>query len=95
MKTAAQDSIHIENCTKFCKEVETLVENSNQKADSARANGTNRPRLSYIQAVLSIAEHRGIEEAMAAAYLSPDIKEKIRIEAENLHMIGKSAALPW
>ena len=95
MKIPVQDSIHIENCTRFCNEVEALVDSSNQKADAARVNGINRPRFSYIQAVLTIAERRGIEEAMAAAYLSPDIKEKIRVEAENLNMIEKSAALPF
>ena len=95
MRIPVQDSIHIENCTQFCSEVESLVEYSNQKADDAKASGYNRPRLSYIQAVLAVAERRGIEEAMAAAYLSPDIKDKIRVEAENLNMIEKTATLPW
>jgi len=96
LKSFPQDQLHIENCTKFCNEVKALVEASNRKADATKADtGHNRPRLSYMQAVLTVAERRGIEEAMAAAYLSPDIKDKIRIEAENLNMISKSATLDF
>jgi Phage late-transcription coactivator len=94
-KSFPQDKIHIENCTQFCNDVEKLVEDSHRQAEIAFQKGYNRPRMSYIQAVLSVAEGRGIEEALAAAYLSPDIKDKIRIEAENLNMINKSAALPF
>lgn len=85
-KSFPQDQLHIENCTKFCSEVEALIQTSNRQTDEANANGSRRPRMTYIQTVLTVAENRGIEEAMAASYLSPDIKDKIRIEAENLNM---------
>lgn len=95
-KNFPQDQLHIENCTKFCTKVEALVAESNVKADETElATGRKRPRLTYIQAVLIVAEEQNIEEAMAAAYLSPDIKDKIRVEAENLNMIEKSASLPF
>ena len=94
-KSFPQDQLHIENCTKFCSEVEALVQISNKQTDEANANGSRRPRMTFIQAVLSVAERQGIEEAMAASCLSPDIKEKIRIEAENLNMIERSASLPF
>ena len=78
MKGITQDSIHIESCTRFCNEVESLAK-----------------KMSYMDSVLALADRRNIEPEMAATYLSPDIKEKIRIEAENLNLMPRTASLPF
>lgn len=92
----SQDQYHIETCSRFCADVEALVQESNKKADD-REKATGRPtvRLNYIEAVLVVAERRKIEPDLAAAYLNPEIKEKLRIEYENRHMLPKSAKLPF
>jgi hypothetical protein len=75
-----QDQLNIETCTRFCTDVESLVAN----------NG-----LSYIEAVVHLADLRKIEEALAANYLNPDIIEKVRIEGENRNMLERTASLPF
>ena len=94
-KSYSQDKFHIETCTKFCSEVESLITTSNKQADEAAMHGRNRPRLRYVDSVLMIAEKWNIEEALAATYLSPDIKDKIRVEAEARNSIPRSASLPF
>lgn len=92
-----QDQIHVQNCIEFCNDVETLVAESNTKADEVETTeGRKSPlRLSYIDAVLVIAERRKIEPDLAAAYINPQIKEKLRAEYESRHMLPKSARLPF
>jgi hypothetical protein len=78
--TFPQDQLHIQDCTKFCTEVETLVATK---------------RMGYMEAVLYLAEKRGIEPEGAAAYLNPHIKERIRIEATDLNLMPRTASLPF
>lgn len=91
-----QDSFHIANCMSFCNEVETLIAASNKKADEREEN-TNRKtlRLGYVEAVLVVAEKRRIEPDLAAAYLNPEIKSKLRKEWEQKNMIHQKAKLPF
>lgn len=95
-KTLPQDQYHIENCTRFCSDVETLIAESEVKADE-RVAATGKPtsRLTYVEAVLTIAERRKIEPDLAAAYLSPEIKAKMQFEWETKHMLPKTAKLPF
>jgi len=79
-KLYPQDQLHIENCTRFCVEVETVVLTKS---------------MTYMDAVLSLADSRGIEPELAASYLSPDIKDRIRVEAENLNLMARTASLPF
>jgi hypothetical protein len=96
-----QDALHIENCTKFCADVEALVAESNKKADErdaaneASGNNSKTPRIGYVEAVLEIAERRKIEPDFAASYISPDIKGKLAIEWESRHRLPKKARLPF
>ena len=95
-KTLPQDQYHIELCTQFCADVEALITESNKKADD-RVVKSGKPtnRLGYVDAVLIIAERRKIEPDLAAAYLNPDIKQKMQQEWENKHMLPKTAKLPF
>jgi hypothetical protein len=91
-KVQPQDQYHIKLCEEFCEDVETLVRESNEKADTT---GRKFLRLNYIESVLLVAEKRHIEPDFAATYLSPIIKEKLRHEYEIRHMLPKSARLPF
>ena len=95
-KSLPQDQYHIQNCTAFCEDVETLIAESNKQADD-RVAATGKPttRLTYVEAVLEVAERRKVEPDLAAAYVSPEIKEKMQSEWENKHMLPKSAKLPF
>lgn len=95
-KTLPQDQYHIELCTQFCADVEALITESNRKADE-RVAKTGKPtqRLGYVDAVLITAERRKIEPDLAAAYLNPEIKQKMQQEWENKHMLPKTAKLPF
>lgn len=92
-----QDALHIENCTRFCAEVEALIKESNKKANEYEIENGRKTtsRLSYIDAVLIVAERRKIEPDFAASYLSPDIKQKMALEWEKKHMLPKKARLPF
>src|SRR4051812_41705822 len=91
-----QDAIHIENCTRFCEEVEQLIDISNKQAAEREAKtGKKTSKLGYVEAVLVVAEKRRIEPDLAAAYLNPEIKEKLRFEYEDRHMLPRSAKLPF
>jgi hypothetical protein len=95
-KTLPQDQYHIENCARFCADVEALITESNKKADE-RVAATGKPtsRLGYVEAVLTVAERRKIEPDLAAAYLTPEIKAKMQFEWESKHMLPKTARLPF
>ena len=96
-----QDALHIENCTRFCGDVEALIAESNKKADerdaanAASGNKSKTPRIGYVEAVLVVAERRHIEPDLAASYISPDIKQKLAIEWESKHRLPKKARLPF
>ena len=92
-----QDALHIENCARFCADVESLMLESNKKADErdATTNGHKTSRLGYVEAVLVVAERRHIEPDLAASYVSPGIKQKMALEWENKHMLPKKARLPF
>lgn len=95
-KALPQDQFHVEKCIAFCEAVEALIFDSNMKADEREAS-TGKPtsRLSYIDAVLIIAERQKIEPDLAATYINPVIKRKMQSEWENKHMLPKSARLPF
>ncbi len=97
VKQLPQDQLHIENCTRFCADVEALIAESNRKADEREENagGRKTSRLGYVEAVLVIAERRHIEPDLAASYVSPEIKQKMALEWENKHMLPKKARLPF
>jgi hypothetical protein len=96
-----QDQLHIENCTRFCADVEALIAESDKKADerdaaNAAAGRKNKtPRIGYVEAVLVIAERRKIEPDLAASYISPEIKQKLALEWESKHRLPKKARLPF
>jgi hypothetical protein len=100
-KQLPQDQVHIENCTRFCADVEALILESNQKADErdaaslAAGRKTKTPRIGYVDAVLVIAERRKIEPDLAASYISPEIKQKLAMEWEAKHRLPKKARLPF
>lgn len=79
-KLVSIDQYHIEICSNFCAEVETLV-------------STNR--LSYVDAVLIIADRRKIEPDLAAKYINPDIMSNMQAEWETKNMLAKTAKLPF
>ena len=95
-KALPQDQFHVEKCIKFCEDVELLIAESSKKADEREAH-TGKPtsRLSYVDAVLIVAERSKIEPDLAAIYLNPVIKQKMQAEWENKHMLPKSARLPF
>jgi hypothetical protein len=91
-----QDALHIENCTRFCAEVEALIRENDKKADEREAeHGCKTSRLGYVDAVLIIADRRKIEPDLAASYLSPTIKEKMGREWQDRHMILRRNRLPF
>ena len=95
-KTLPHDQFHIDLCTAFCADVETLITESNKKADEREAKtGKSTSRLGYVEAVLTVAERRKIEPDLAAAYVNPEIKRKMQFEWENKHMLPKTARLPF
>ena len=100
-KQLPQDQVHIENCTRFCAEVEALIIESNKKADERDAANaaagckTKTPRIGYVDAVLVIAERRKIEPESAGSYISPEIKQKLAMEWEAKHRLPKRARLPF
>lgn len=91
-----QDALHIESCTRFCADVEALIVESNKRADEREEeNGRKTLRLGYVEAVLVVAERRKIEPDLAAAYVSPEIKQKMAMEWEQKNMLPKKARLPF
>ena len=90
------DQYHIEKCAQFCTEVEALIDKSNLQADKKESTtGRKALRLTYIEAVLAVAENLRIEPDLAGAYINPKIKEQLQIEAENRRMIPRSSHLPF
>ena len=87
-----QDALYIENCTRFCADVETLITESNKKSDKRDAEnstGHKTSRLGYVDAVLIVADRRKIEPDLAASYVSPEIKQKMAREWEDRHCLKK------
>jgi len=50
--------------------------------------------LSYMEAVLHCSEKSEIEPEAMAKMLNQSIKDKIEVEAQELHMLKKTAKLP-
>lgn len=46
-------------------------------------------KLSYMDAVFHICEENNIEPETVAKYISPAVKSKLEIEAQNLNLIPK------
>lgn len=70
----------VNNSLQFCHEVRDLVERSSMGA---------------IEAVCYVAEEHGVEPEYAADLLNAALKEQIRLEAQNLHLLAKSPTLPF
>lgn len=51
-------------------------------------------RLSYIDAIVFWCEKNGTDIETAATLLSSGLKEKIKVEAQDLNYLEKSARLP-
>lgn len=96
MAKTIQDQFHIEKCAQFCEEVESLVQDSIKKAEEREAvTGKRTSRLSYVEAVLTVAERQNIQPDLAADYLSPIIKQHMQVEWENKNMLPQTAKLPF
>lgn len=50
--------------------------------------------ISYMDAIIHLGDEKGIEMEDVKKYLSPVIKGKIEVEAQNLNFLPKSATLP-
>ncbi len=50
-------------------------------------------KLNYMDAIVFYCEKSGLEIEVAAKLISPVIKSKITVEAEDLHLIKRSARL--
>lgn len=92
-----QDALHIQKCQEFCDAVEALIQDSESRAKEIELANDSRKaiRLTYIDAVLTVAERLKIDPDLAAAYLNPRIKEQLRAEYESRHMLPKTAKLPF
>jgi len=53
-----------------------------------------KTEISYMDAVLEYALNAGIEPEAMAKMLNQSIKDKIEVEAQELHMLKKTAKLP-
>ena len=67
------------NGARFCKEVETMVQDK---------------EIGYMQAVLDLCEQHNLEPDAAAKLLSKPIIEKIQVEGQEIHLLPRSGALP-
>jgi hypothetical protein len=65
------------------KEFTTIIENI-----------VKTKRLSYIEAIVHYCEQHDIDTATVNSYITKPIKDKIRVEAENLNYLPKSGRLP-
>lgn len=48
----------------------------------------------YIESVLAVCEHMGIDPEQAAKYLTKPLIEKIRAEGESINLLKSTAKLP-
>jgi len=53
-----------------------------------------KTEISYLDAVLEYANNAGLEPEAMAKMLNQSIKDKIEVEAQELHMLKKTAKLP-
>lgn len=63
----------------FSREVNQLVE---------------QKKFTYIDAVLFVCENRGLNPENVADLIGANIRDKLRQEGENLHLLSKSKKLP-
>lgn len=54
-----------------------------------------RKKLSYIDAIVHICEQNNIEIEDISKFISPAIKSKIEVEAQNLNYMPKGNTLPF
>lgn len=73
-------SLSISNAELFAQHIEKIVQVRN---------------LSYMDAVVEFCEKRELEPEAIVPYLSDKIKGAIATEARRLHLLQKSAALPF
>ena len=64
----------------FSKEIEGLVKSA---------------EMSYMDAIVYHAEKNGVEIESAAKLVNENIREKLRVEAQNLNFIEKTSRLPF
>ena len=69
----------ISNASYFCREIENLM---------------RRSRMGVMEAVIYLADEHSIEPEFAADLLNADLKQKVLAEAQNLHLLPRSASLP-
>ena len=71
--------IKIHDSVEFNKEIETLVKTKN---------------MSYMDALLFYGDENKLESETIATMVSSKIKAKLRVEAEELHFLPRTAKLP-
>lgn len=69
------------NCISFSNEIEFAV--LNKKSDS------------YMSAIVSFCEEHEFEYSEVVKYISPALKEKIQLEAEESGMVKRRAKVGW
>lgn len=70
--------------------IETNELNINQEIEKIASKNKD----GYLQAITTFCEEHSLDPAYVAKYLSKPIIEKLRIEAESLNFLPKSARLP-
>ena len=53
-----------------------------------------KTEISYLDAVLEYANNAGLEPEAMAKMLNQSIKDKIEVEAQELHLLKRTAKLP-
>lgn len=77
-KSKKEDDINFMTKVKFTKLIENCVRDT---------------RLSYIDAVVHMCEETQIDPADVKKYISPSIKQKIEVEAQELNFLPKQNTL--
>ena len=70
--------------------IETNEININQEIEKIVASNKD----GYLQAIISFCEKNDVDPAYVAKHISIPIKEKLRVEGENINLLKKSAKLP-
>ena len=88
----------------FCRDVEQLTvevmcircRGKQQSQMCQRCSGRGLiNKMTVLEAITFWVEERGIEPALAADMLNADLKERLRVEAQSLHQLQRSAALQF
>lgn len=78
--TSTTDNIQLIDSVQFCSDIEFHVIHK---------------RMTYIDTIMHLCTKKNIEPEMAATLINSSIKEAIRSEALDLHMIAPMARLPF